>query len=90
MSTSRIERDSLGEVPVPADALWGAQTQRAVQNFDISGEPMPARFVHTLGQIKATAAEVNAALGLLDEELEELRETEFENGTDMPAGSTDR
>ena len=66
MSTSRIERDSLGEVPVPADALWGAQTQRAVQNFDISGEPMPARFVHTLGQIKATAAEVNAALGLLD------------------------
>ncbi len=71
MSGSRIERDSLGEVEVPADALWGAQTQRALNNFDLSGEAMPTGFIHALGHIKAAAAEVNAALGLLAPECAE-------------------
>ena len=49
----RVERDSLGEVEVPAAALWQAQTQRAVENFPISGEPMPAAVVRALARIKA-------------------------------------
>jgi len=61
----RTERDSMGELQVPADALWGAQTQRAVQNFPISGVPMPRGFIRALGLIKAAAAGVNADLGLL-------------------------
>src|SRR5204863_10042926 len=63
---SRIERDSMGEMKVPAQALYGAQTQRAVENFPISGEPMPAEFIHALGLVKMAAARVNAALGTLD------------------------
>lgn len=62
---TRIEHDSMGESRVPHDALWGAQTQRAVQNFPISGRPMPRGFIRALGLIKAAAAEVNADLGLL-------------------------
>ncbi len=62
----RIERDSMGELRVPADALWGAQTQRAVENFPISGLPMPAEFIAALGLIKAAAATVNSDLGYLD------------------------
>ncbi|MFT4256880.1 MAG: class II fumarate hydratase [Pseudoxanthomonas sp.] len=61
----RIEHDSMGELRVPADALWGAQTQRAVQNFPISGQPMPRGFIRALGLVKAAAAQVNAGLGLL-------------------------
>jgi fumarate hydratase, class II len=61
----RTERDSMGALQVPGDALWGAQTQRAVQNFPISGRPMPPGFVHALGLVKAAAAQVNAGLGLL-------------------------
>ncbi len=61
----RGERDSMGELLVPADALWGAQTQRAVQNFPISGQPMPREFIRALGLVKAAAAEVNGAFGLL-------------------------
>lgn len=61
----RRERDSMGELKVPADALWGAQTQRAVENFPISGRTMPRGFIRALGLIKASAAEVNADLGLL-------------------------
>jgi fumarate hydratase class II len=64
-SDFRIEHDSMGDLQVPAAALWGAQTQRAVQNFPISGQPMPRGFIRALGLIKAAAAEVNAALGLL-------------------------
>ncbi|MGH8447316.1 MAG: class II fumarate hydratase [Solimonas sp.] len=63
---SRIEHDSLGELKVPADALWGAQTQRAVDNFPVSGLKMPRAFIRALGLIKATAAQVNADLKLLD------------------------
>jgi len=62
----RIERDSLGEVRVPADALWGPQTQRAVENFPISGQRMPRPFLRALGLIKGAAAGVNRDLGLLD------------------------
>ncbi|AER56247.1 fumarate hydratase [Pseudoxanthomonas spadix BD-a59] len=61
----RLEHDSMGELQVPEAALWGAQTQRAVQNFPISGRPMPRGFIRALGLIKAAAAEVNAELGLL-------------------------
>jgi fumarate hydratase class II len=62
----RIEHDSLGEVRVPADAFYGAQTQRAIDNFRLSGLTMPRAFIRALGLVKGTAAEVNAALGLLD------------------------
>jgi len=62
----RIEHDSLGEVKVPADALFGAQTQRAVTNFPISGQRMPERFLRALGLVKQIAALVNAELGELD------------------------
>jgi fumarate hydratase class II len=64
----RIERDSLGEVRVPAGALYGAQTQRAVENFPISDTGFPPVFIRALGLIKGTAAEVNLELGLLDED----------------------
>jgi len=62
----RIEKDSMGELEVPANALWGAQTQRAYNNFPISGLRMPRGFIRALGLIKATAAEVNEGLGLLE------------------------
>ena len=58
----------MGEVQVPADALWGAQTARAVENFPISGQPVPAGVVHALALLKGAAAEVNAELGVLDRE----------------------
>jgi fumarate hydratase class II len=61
----RVEHDSMGELRVPKDALWGAQTQRAVVNFPISGIPMPRRFIAGLGLIKWAAAGANAELGLL-------------------------
>ena len=63
----RIEHDSMGELRVPADAMWGAQTQRAIDNFPVSGRPMPPKFIHALALIKAAAAEVNGWLGLLDD-----------------------
>ncbi|MGE8287765.1 class II fumarate hydratase [Stenotrophomonas sp. ATCM1_4] len=61
----RVEHDSMGELQVPAEALWGAQTQRAVQNFPVSGQRMPREFIRALGLIKGAAAEVNTGLGLL-------------------------
>jgi len=63
----RIERDSLGEIEVPADAYWGAQTQRAVANFPISGITFSRRFVRALGVVKKAAARANRELGLIDE-----------------------
>ena len=63
---SRIERDSMGEIEVPADALYGASTQRAVLNFPISGQRFPRRFIAALALIKLAAAETNGGLGLLD------------------------
>ena len=59
----------MGELKVPADALWGAQTQRAVANFPVSGRPLPRAFIRALALIKQAAAQANAGLGLLDPEL---------------------
>ena len=63
---TRIERDTMGEMDVPAEAYYGASTQRAVINFPVSGLTLPRRFVQALGLIKAAAAETNLELGLLD------------------------
>lgn len=65
-SEYRTEKDIMGEVRVPRDALYGAQTQRAVDNFPISGLPLPRAFIRALGMIKGAAAQVNEELGLLD------------------------
>ena len=64
---TRIERDTFGPIAVAADKLWGAQTQRSLQNFDISGEQQPREIIHALAQTKRSAARVNHALGLQDE-----------------------
>jgi fumarate hydratase class II len=66
MTEYRIEQDSMGEMKVPASALYGPQTQRAVENFPVSGEPMPVEFIHALGLLKQICARVNAGLGLLE------------------------
>jgi fumarate hydratase, class II len=62
----RTEHDSMGEVRVPADALWRAQTQRAVENFPISGTPIEPALIHAIARVKAAAARVNGELGILD------------------------
>jgi len=69
MTETRTESDTMGELQVPVDALWGAQTQRAVNNFPISGIPMPTALIRALGLIKSAAATVNNDLGLLDDDL---------------------
>ena len=61
----RTETDSMGELKVPKDALWGAQTQRAVENFPISGIALPRQFIAALGLVKWAAAGANSELGLL-------------------------
>jgi fumarate hydratase class II len=71
MEDYRIEHDTMGEVKVPRDALWRAQTQRAVENFPISGQPLNPTLIHALAQIKASAAVVNAELGVVDKALAE-------------------
>ena len=68
MSDTRLEKDSLGEIEVPAEALWGAQTQRAVDNFPISGRHLPDRFIQAVVRVKRCAANVNADLELLDDQ----------------------
>ena len=68
MSEDRVEHDSMGEMRVPAGARWGATTQRAVENFPISGQLIDPELIHALGRIKAAAASANAALGVLDAE----------------------
>jgi fumarate hydratase class II len=67
----RIEHDTMGEVRVPAGARWGAQTQRAVENFPVSGLTVEAGLIHALGAIKAAAAEVNGSLGVLPADVAE-------------------
>ena len=62
----RTEHDSMGEVQVPREALWRAQTQRAVENFPISGTPIEPALIHAIGEVKAAAAKVNAELGVLE------------------------
>ena len=66
MDKYRIEKDSLGEVKVPKDAYWGAQTQRAIENFPVSGIVFPAVFIRAMGLIKHACAAVNRELGVLD------------------------
>jgi len=65
---TRIEKDSMGEMSVPADALYGASTQRAVLNFPVSGRPVPSGIIHAYGWLKAACASVNRDLGLLNDE----------------------
>ena len=64
----RIEHDTMGEVKVPVDALWRAQTQRAVENFPISHRPLERTQIRAMGLLKAACAQVNKDLGLLDAE----------------------
>ena len=64
--TTRTEHDTMGAIDVPAERLWGAQTQRSLQNFNISGERMPVEIIRALAQVKRAAATVNLNLGLLD------------------------
>ncbi|MFJ5529858.1 class II fumarate hydratase [Streptomyces sp. NPDC093261] len=71
MSEYRIEHDSMGEVEVPVDAKWRAQTQRAVENFPVSGQRIERAHIEALARIKGAAAKVNAELGVLDKEVAE-------------------
>jgi fumarate hydratase, class II len=71
MSEFRIEKDSMGDVKVPAKAYYGAQTQRAVENFPISGQPLPKSLIRALGLVKAASAIVNRELGKLKAEVAE-------------------
>lgn len=65
---TRVERDSLGEVVIPADKYWGSHTERALENFVIGGERMPLEVIHALALIKKVASQVNAELGILPEQ----------------------
>ena len=69
MNDFRVEKDSLGEVLVPVDALYGAQTQRAIENFPISGVTFPRTFIRALGLVKLAAARANQELGLLPDDM---------------------
>ncbi|POS91417.1 lyase family protein, partial [Vibrio cholerae] len=68
MAATRIEKDSMGQIEVPADQLWGAQTQRSLEHFRISVEKMPVALIHALALTKKAAAGVNMDLGLLPKE----------------------
>jgi len=82
----RVERDTMGEVRVPADALWRAQTQRAVENFPLSGSTLERRHIRALAQVKAAAAAVNAELGVLDHK---VADAIIEAATEIAAGEHD-
>jgi len=69
MTNFRTERDTMGEMQVPADALYGASTARAIENFPIAGEPIPAAVIHAFGHLKAACAQANQDLGKLDPQL---------------------
>ena len=72
MATTRTESDSFGDIEVPADSYWGAQTERSIENFPFGPrERMPIEIVHALGFIKQAAARVNARIGGLDPKLAE-------------------
>jgi len=68
-TNTRIEKDSMGEMPVPADALYGASTARAVANFPIANRPLPPAVIHAFGHLKAACAQANLDLGKLDKTL---------------------
>lgn len=79
----RVAKDSLGEVRIPANVYYGAQTQRAVENFPISGHALPSRLIHALGLVKQAAARVNRDLGIIDADVAEFIEqaaSEVANG----------
>src|ERR1700689_3596547 len=63
----RVEKDSMGEIQVPADRYWGAQTQRSLEHFKIGGDRFPREMIRALGGLKKSAAKANQTLGLLDE-----------------------
>ena len=67
--TTRVETDTMGKVEIPGWAYWGAQTQRAVENFSVSDKRIPVSMIQALGLIKRFAAEANRELGLLDKKL---------------------
>ena len=69
---TRIEKDSMGNIEVPANRYWGAQTQRSLQNFEIGGERFPREMLWALGIVKQSVAEVNSGLGLLDRDKAEV------------------
>src|SRR6185295_13166335 len=69
MTATRTERDTMGEMQVPADALYGASTARAVDNFPVSFEPVPASVIHGFGHLKAACAAANVQLSKLDKKL---------------------
>ncbi|MEK6628177.1 MAG: lyase family protein, partial [Bdellovibrionota bacterium] len=71
-SQFRIEKDTMGEVKVPAMALWGAQTQRSTENFKIGGDKFPREMIKALGILKKCAAKTNTELGLLDKKKSEF------------------
>ena len=66
---TRIEHDTMGEVEVPAEAMWGAQTQRSLQNFKIGGERLPRPMIRAMGLVKKAAALTNADLNQIPQEL---------------------
>ncbi len=86
MSEFRVEKDSMGEVKVPAQAYYGAQTQRAVENFPISGMPLPPRLIRALGLVKVAAAVANRDLGKLKPE---IAEPIIQAGREVVAGQHD-
>jgi fumarate hydratase, class II len=86
-SSFRTEHDSMGELKVPADALWGAQTQRAVENFPISSLKLPRPFIGALALVKQAAARANTALGLLEPKLSAVIQAA---AAEVAAGKHDR
>src|SRR5688572_4300392 len=86
MTEFRIERDTMGEMRVPADALHGASTARAVENFPIALEPVHAAVIHAFGHLKAACAQANLELGKLDEK---LAAPIIAAGEDVAAGNQD-
>src|SRR3954468_9476905 len=82
MSGFRTERDSMGEMQIPDDVFYGAQTARAVENFPISGLRFSRRFIAGLGLIKWACAEINFGLGLIDEKREQLIKQSAREGID--------
>jgi fumarate hydratase class II len=87
MDDYRIEKDSWGEIKIPSDVYWGAQTQRAIENFPISGMTLPPIFIHSLALIKHACASVNRELNLIEPHIadaiirasEEIRDGKFKN-----------
>ena len=82
MGNDRIEHDTFGDIKVPADRLWGAQTQRSLQNFRISGERMPLELIRALAQVKRACALVNLELKAGKRRVEALRNLAERTGVD--------